>query len=110
MSTLIIAVASRHKAMPISGDSKAVRIMISNFALVIPILMLSPLPALAADPYGANVGGKQVTSVERPVTKDLGLGLGRDELLQAARTSHPLRLAPSNFGPRNLDGSTTPGK
>ena len=110
MSTLNSAMAGRDKAGPISGYSKEVRIMTANFALAIPILLLIPLPALAADPYGANVGGKQVTSVERPVTKDLGLGLGRDELLQAARTSHPLRLAPSNFGPRNLDGSITPGK
>lgn len=85
--------------------------MTSKTALAVLILTTGPLTALAAEPYGATVGGKSVTSVERPVTKDLELGrLGRDELLQAARTSHPLRLAPSSFSPGNLGGTTAPAK
>jgi hypothetical protein len=77
--------------------------------MAIPILMISAVSALA-DPYGATVGGKPVTSVERRATKDLGFGLGRDELIKAASTSRPVRLAPSNFGPKDIDGNTAPGK
>jgi hypothetical protein len=110
MSALNLAMASRDKPGRISGYSKKARIMASTFAIALTTLMISPLSALAAEPYGATVGGKPVTSVERRATKDLGFGLSRDELLKAASTSRPLRLTPLNFGPKNLDGTPTPGK
>jgi len=84
--------------------------MRSNFALAVSIIMINPHSALAAEPYGGTVGGKPVTSVERRATKGLEFGLSRDELIKAAGTSRPLRLAPSNFDPKNLDGTTTPSK
>jgi hypothetical protein len=88
--------------------------MAANYALVILIVVvIGSIPAIAAEPYKATVGGKPVTAVERPVTKDLGLGrsLSRDELLEAARTSRPIQLAPSNFGSGDLGGgSAAPGK
>jgi len=85
--------------------------MTSKTALAVLFLATGALTALAAEPYGATIGGKSVTSVERPVTKDLELGrLSRDELLQAARSSHPSRLTPSSFGPGDLGGATAPAK
>ena len=57
-------------------------------------MLMTSLAARAADPYQAKAGDKQVTSVTRPVTR--GPGLGREELLNAARTSQPLQAVPSN--------------
>jgi len=86
--------------------------MAAKSALVVMTIMASSVSAMAADPYGAAVGGKPVTSVERPVTKDLEIGhnLSRAELLEAARASRPSQLAPSNFAPKDLGGSAAPGK
>ena len=60
----------------------------------------------AADPYQAKAGDKQVTSVTRPVTR--GPGLSREELLNAARTSQPLRAVPSNALPDIPSGNSAP--
>jgi hypothetical protein len=57
-------------------------------------IMMTSFAASAAEPYQAKVGDQVVTSVTRPVTR--GLGLGREDLLQAARTSRPLQAVPSN--------------
>lgn len=85
--------------------------MLSKSVFVVLALMAILHPA-AAEPFQATVGGKPVTAVVRTSTKDLGLGLnlGRDELLEAARTSRPLKLAPSDFGSKDLGGSASPGK
>src|SRR5215472_7650784 len=57
-------------------------------------MMMTSFVASAAEPYQAKVGDQLVTSVTRPVTR--GPGLGREDLLQAARTSRPLQVVPSN--------------
>ena len=47
----------------------------------------------ADQPYNEQLGDNQVTSVKREVTK--GVGLSREELLQAARESLPINVFPS---------------
>jgi len=87
-------------------------IMAYKPALVVVLLLESAVAALAAEPYGATVAGKPVTSVQRPATKDLTLGggLSRNELVEAAHSGRPARLAPSNFAPTGLGGGAAPGK
>ena len=58
---------------------------------------MTSFAASAAEPYQAKVGDQMVTSVTRPVTR--GIGLGREDLLQAARTSRPLQSVPPNALP-----------
>jgi hypothetical protein len=48
----------------------------------------------AEQPYTEQLGDNQVTSVKREVTK--GVGLSREELLQAAREAAPINVAPSD--------------
>ena len=60
-------------------------------------IMMTSFAASAAEPYQAKVGDQMVTSVTRPVTR--GIGLGREDLLQAARTSRPLQSVPPNALP-----------
>jgi hypothetical protein len=48
-------------------------------------VMMTSFAASAAEPYQAKVGDQLVTSVTRPITR--GPGLGREDLLQAARTT-----------------------
>jgi hypothetical protein len=112
MSALNFDTGSKDKLRRTSEYSIKGQIMASSSVLVALTLVVNSLPAIAAEPYGATVGGKPVTAVERPATKDLevGFGLSRAELLEAARTSRLLQLAPSNFGPRDLGGSAAPGK
>ena len=69
-------------------------------------MLMTSLAARAADPYQAKAGDKQVTSVTRPVTR--GPGLGREELLNAARTSQPLQAVPSNAVPDIPSGNNAP--
>jgi len=69
-------------------------------------MMMTSFVASAAEPYQAKVGDQLVTSVTRPVTR--GLGLGREELLQAARTSQPLQAVPSNAVPDIPSGNSAP--
>ncbi len=69
-------------------------------------MMMTSVVANAAEPYQAKVGDQLVTSVTRPVTR--GLGLGREELLQAARTSQPLQAVPSNALPDMPSGNSAP--
>ena len=71
-------------------------------------MMMTSFAASAAEPYQAKVGDQLVTSVTRPVTRGLGLGLGREELLQAARTSQPLQAVPSNAVPDIPSGNSAP--
>lgn len=70
---------------------------------VLALIIMIPLQAEAQEPYQAQVGNKQVTSVTRPITK--GAGPSRDELLQAARTAVP--LTPSN-PPRTIPSIGAP--
>ena len=67
---------------------------------------MTSFAASAADPYQAKVGDKMVTSVTRPLTR--GPGLGREELLEAARTSRPLQAIPSNASPDIPNGTGAP--
>ena len=46
----------------------------------------------AGQPYTEQLGDKQVTSVKREITK--GIGLSREELLQAAREAVPITISP----------------
>ena len=69
-------------------------------------IMMTSFAASAAEPYQAKVGDQLVTSVTRPVTR--GLGLGREDLLQAARTSRPLQAVPSNAVPDIPSGNSAP--
>jgi hypothetical protein len=46
----------------------------------------------AEQPYTEQLGDKQVTSVKREITK--GVGLSREELLQAAREAVPITISP----------------
>jgi len=69
-------------------------------------MMMTSFVASAAEPYQAKVGDQLVTSVTRPVTR--GLGLDREELLQAARTSQPLQPVPSNALPDIPSGNSAP--
>src|SRR5215469_17401902 len=69
-------------------------------------IMMTSFAASAADPYQAKVGDQLVTSVARPVTR--GIGLGRDDLLQAARTSRPLQPVPPNAVPDIPSGNSPP--
>jgi len=71
-------------------------------------MMITSFAASATEPYQAKVGDQLVTSVARPVTRGLGLGLGREDLLQAARTSQPLHAAPSNAVPDIPSGNSAP--
>ena len=48
----------------------------------------------AEQPYAEQLGDNQVTSVKREITK--GVGLSREELLQAAREAAPINVAPSD--------------
>jgi hypothetical protein len=48
----------------------------------------------AEQPYTEQLGDKQVTSVKREITK--GVGLSREELLQAAREAAPINVLPSD--------------
>ena len=69
-------------------------------------LTMTSFAASAAEPYQAKVGDQMVTSVTRPVTR--GIGLGREDLLQAARTSRPLQPVPSNALPDIPSGNSAP--
>jgi len=69
-------------------------------------IMMTSFAASAAEPYQAKVGDQQVTSVARPVTR--GIGLAREDLLQAARTSRPLQPVPSNAVPDIPSGNGAP--
>jgi hypothetical protein len=69
-------------------------------------MMMTSFVASAAEPYQAKVGDQLVTSVTRPGTR--GLGLGREELLNAARTSQPLQAVPSNAVPDIPSGNSAP--
>jgi len=69
-------------------------------------MMMTSFVASAAEPYQAKVGDQLVTSVTRPVTR--GIGLGREDLLQAARTSRPLQPVPSNALPDIPSGNSAP--
>jgi hypothetical protein len=60
-------------------------------------IMMTSFAASAAEPYQAKVGDQMVTSVTRQVTR--GIGLGRQDLLEAARTSRPLQPVPSDALP-----------
>jgi len=80
--------------------------MASKLVFVLAAMLVNPIVAWAAEPYQAKVGDKQVTSVARPVTR--GLGLGYEELLEAARTSHPLQIVPSNALPGSLRENAAP--
>ena len=48
----------------------------------------------AEQPYTEQLGDNQVTSVKREITK--GVGLSREELLQAAREAVPINVFPSD--------------
>ena len=69
-------------------------------------IMMTSFAASAAEPYQAKVGDQMVTSVTRPVTR--GIGLGREDLLQAARTSRPLQSVPPNALPDIPSGNSAP--
>jgi hypothetical protein len=51
-----------------------------------------PEESQAEQPYTEQLGDKQVTSVKREITK--GVGLSREELLQAAREAVPITISP----------------
>ena len=53
-----------------------------------------PEESKADQPYTEQLGDNQVTSVKREVTK--GVGLSREELLQAAREALPTTVFPSD--------------
>ena len=74
--------------------------------IVMTSMIMTSLAASSAEPYQAKVGDQVVTSVTRPVTR--GPGLGREDLLQAARTSGPLQAVPSNALPDVPSGSSAP--
>ena len=74
--------------------------------VLIATMMMTSFAASAAEPYQAKVGDQLVTSVTRPVTR--GPGLGREELLNAARTSQPLQAVPSNALPDIPSGNSAP--
>ena len=81
--------------------------MCPKFVLIAMIaIIMTSFAASAADPYQAKVGDQQVTSVARPVTR--GIGLSREDLLQAARTSRPLQPVPSNAVPDIPSGNGAP--
>ena len=69
-------------------------------------MTMTSFAASAAEPYQAKVGDQLVTSVTRPVTR--GPGLGREELLQAARTSRALQAVPSDAVPDIPSGNSAP--
>jgi hypothetical protein len=48
----------------------------------------------AEQPYAEQLGDNQVTSVKREITK--GVGLSREELLQAAREAVPINVFSSD--------------
>jgi hypothetical protein len=73
--------------------------MFRTMMLIAPAgLLLMPLATGAQqaprpqEPYTARVGDKQVTSVKREATRDVGLS--REELLRAAREALPTKVVP----------------